>query len=149
MRNAFLYLVPVKGGKVSFVDRDTWHAAQGWSWSLAGHGYAHRSHGVYLHRVAVHAPDGSEVDHLNHNILDNRRCNLRVCLSRSLNHLNRRPYSQRPLPQGVSRKGKRFRARIMLNKHEQWLGVFDTAELATAAYECAKRKLQKELTHGA
>jgi len=148
MRSAFLYLVPVKGGRVSFVDRDTWHKAQGWSWSLAGHGYAHRSHGVYLHRVAAGAPAGSEVDHINHDILDNRRGNLRVG-SRSLNFLNRVPTAGRNLPQGVSRKGKRFRARIMLNRNERWLGVFDTVALAAAAYEHAKRQLIKEMTNEA
>jgi hypothetical protein len=33
---------------------------------------------VYMHRLIVGAPKGKEVDHLNHDTLDNRRANLRV-----------------------------------------------------------------------
>ena len=43
---------------------------------------------VYLHRIIVDAPPGMDVDHINHNTLDNRRSNLRIA-SRSLNNMNR------------------------------------------------------------
>lgn len=32
-----------------------------------------------LHRVLAGAPDGMEIDHINHNKLDNRMANLRIC----------------------------------------------------------------------
>lgn len=37
-----------------------------------------QSRTIYLHRVITDAPAGMEVDHINHDSLDNRRCNLRV-----------------------------------------------------------------------
>lgn len=33
---------------------------------------------VFIHRMVVDAPQGFVVDHINHNTLDNRRCNLRI-----------------------------------------------------------------------
>lgn len=44
--------------------------------------YVQRKHGkqtVLLHRVLLNAPYGMHVDHRNHNGLDNRKENLRVC----------------------------------------------------------------------
>jgi hypothetical protein len=34
---------------------------------------------LYLHRVVINAPKGKVVDHINHDRLDNRRKNLRIC----------------------------------------------------------------------
>lgn len=43
---------------------------------------------VYMHRILTNCPQGMEVDHINHNHLDNRKINLRI-VTRSGNHLNR------------------------------------------------------------
>ncbi|MFF2886678.1 HNH endonuclease [Paenibacillus sp. NPDC057967] len=44
---------------------------------------------AYLHRFLTNAPPGKEVDHRNHDTLDNRAANLRVCTGRE-NRQNRR-----------------------------------------------------------
>lgn len=41
----------------------------------------------YLHRIITDAKKGQVVDHINHNTLDNRKCNLRICTA-SENSLN-------------------------------------------------------------
>lgn len=40
---------------------------------------SNRTNNIKLHRYITNAPKGIEVDHINHNPLDNRKCNLRVC----------------------------------------------------------------------
>lgn len=43
------------------------------------HLYVINSDKKYLHRLLVGAKKGQVVDHINHNTLDNRKCNLRIC----------------------------------------------------------------------
>jgi hypothetical protein len=45
---------------------------------------------IHMHRIIMDAPPGRDVDHINHNGLDNRRCNLRI-VSRAENSSNTRP----------------------------------------------------------
>lgn len=53
---------------------------------------------IRLHRLIAQAPKHSVVDHINRNVLDNRRCNLRVC-DHATNNRNRK--KQRPVRDGV------------------------------------------------
>lgn len=47
----------------------------------------------YLHRVITNARDGQQVDHINLDITDNRKCNLRFA-DNSLNQNNKRGYNK-------------------------------------------------------
>jgi hypothetical protein len=44
---------------------------------------------IYMHRVILDAPDTMEVDHINGDTLDNRRCNIRLATG-SMNQKNRK-----------------------------------------------------------
>jgi hypothetical protein len=91
---------------------------------------------VLMHRLVTSAPAGTEVDHGNHEGLDNRRSNLTVT-SRSGNALNR---------QGANRNSKsglhgvyfhaktgKFRGWIRADGRRKEVGAFDTAEAAAEA----------------
>ena len=45
---------------------------------------------IRMHRMLTNAPNGMDVDHINHNGLDNQRNNLRIC-TRQQNSRNARP----------------------------------------------------------
>lgn len=79
---------------------------------------------------------GEEVDHINHNTLDNRRCNLRLA-SRRENARNRGAQKNNKLGvKGISqRKDGMYRARIKVNGISIELGTFDYIYDAMLAYE--------------
>ena len=99
-----------------------------------------------LARLIMNAPSGMEVDHKNHNTLDNRRCNLRVC-THTQNHRNNNGLSTR---KGSKYKGvtffdrvkyfplkpigKQWRAYTRINGKRVWFGYYQTEEEAARAY---------------
>lgn len=74
-----------RGGFVkTFIDtEDVERCREVGIWTYMVNGYvANCKTGVYLHRFIMDAKHGTEVDHINHNPLDNRKCNLRFATSR-------------------------------------------------------------------
>jgi hypothetical protein len=82
------------------------------------------------------------VDHINGDKADNRIANLRD-ISLRLNQENQRKahVNNRTGLLGAHRAGKKFVARIRVNKRAIRLGVFETAQLAHEAYLHAKRAI--------
>jgi hypothetical protein len=91
----------------------------------------------YMHREIMSAPEGCDVDHINHPkgfVIDNRKGNLRVC-SRSQNNANQRKTRGTPRFKGVcfdAQTGK-WRAQITCDGKHHNLGRFD---LETGAADC-------------
>ncbi len=85
------------------------------------------------------------IDHKDCDTLNNRLKNLRPA-SESQNMCNRRMKRTLDLPKGVSRgrRGVGFRARIMVNRIQHSLGVFQTVDAAALAYKKAAKKLHGE-----
>ena len=93
-----------------------------------------------VHRLVMNAPSDKQVDHINCNKLDNRKCNLRLC-SNQENAFNRRKhYNNKSGLKGAYRDGKRWRSQIYLDGKHIHLGGYDTPEEAHQAYCDASKK---------
>lgn len=115
--------------------------------SLTGSGYVYtynRQSQVreFLHRLLINCPIDMEVDHIDGNKLNNKKGNLRIC-TKQQNMYNRAQHKNKTVPyKGVSfcTTTGRYKARINKDKSSIFIGRFDTAEEAHAAY-CAYAKM--------
>lgn len=94
-----------------------------------------------MHREILKAPDGVNVDHINGNGLDNRRCNLRLCTDQQNNWNARTRKDNSSGYKGVSwhKHQKKWQAQIGLNGKRISLGYFKDKLEAKQAYD-AKAK---------
>lgn len=93
-------------------------------------------------------PNG-HIDHKNRNTSDDRFSNLRDA-TRSQNLGNRKINKNNAIGlKGVCRANAKFMANINIDKKRVYLGVFDTAEEAHAAYALAAKTLFREFARAA
>ncbi|AJG91747.1 HNH endonuclease [Bacillus tropicus] len=93
--------------------------------------YSDRKH-FKLHRVIMDAPKGKVVDHMNHNGLDNRKNNLRVCTIAE-NRQNQKGSRKDNHTSGIrgvhwDKKRGKWRAGLRVNGQRIDLGYFDDKE---------------------
>ncbi len=79
---------------------------------------------VYMHREIMKAPKGTIVDHIDHNTLNNRRCNLRVCTPEQ-NYANMGPHGGKSGYVGVYPRGGKWEAGITWHGRHFYLGRYD------------------------
>ncbi len=126
-------------GKYAIVDatdheqlsRHKWYAMR----SKSGHYYAVRHEKrqlVLMHREIMNPPPGTVVDHINHNTLNNRQCNLRVCTARE-NTYNRRNTNRSSGFAGVTPQGDKWAARVNKDGKVFHVGLFDDRIAAAKA----------------
>lgn len=151
-------LIQLTQGQFALVDDEDYERVSKFKWYAAGKSrggdfYAMRRStknggearkNIHLHRSILNDPPlEMDVDHINHNTLDCRKSNLRAC-TKSQNRMNRRG------PQKNSKTGLRgvlfdsdrgkFLAQIRMGGKNIYIGRFDSAESASAAYIEANKK---------
>lgn len=93
---------------------------------------------IRMHRLILDAKKGTSVDHINHNGLDNRRINIRIC-TQSQNAMNARIKTfanKSSRYKGVTwhKKRQRFVSYIMLNYKRIYIGRYKNELDAAIAY---------------
>ena len=99
------------------------------------------AHRIIYKMVTGEEPD--EIDHIDRNGLNNAWTNLRPC-TKAQNMQNRRSAGNKSGFRGVSAAGKRWAANISTEGVTTYLGLFDTPEEASAAYNAAAVLLHGE-----
>lgn len=99
---------------------------------------------LQMHRQLLSCPLGYVIDHINGDGLDNRKTNLRVA-SKSQNQFNRSiNINNKSGCKGVSKFGKKWRARYQAYGVDTHIGLFNTFEQAKLAYDSVIIEIHRE-----
>ena len=114
----------------AIIDLDDIDKVKNHKWCLHGKGYVSSNSAGFLHRFIMNPPEGMAVDHINHNTLDNRKENLRICTLQQNNwNMNVRENNTSGHT-GVcfdSRRNKWF-AQIFVNGKHNFLGYYENKQ---------------------
>jgi len=125
--------IPLSSGKFALVDAWDYDKIKAYKWTQDDNDYvvawnktAKRS--TRLSRLVLDNPEGQDVDHENHDKLDNRKQNLRPC-TRSQNCMNSIDRENKLGVRGVhEHKNGGYVAQIQANNKKIYLGIFPNIE---------------------
>lgn len=104
---------------------------------------------ILLHRLIMKCPKEQVVDHINHNILDNRKSNLRICTDKQ-NHWNLQlACNNKSGKTGVywNTKLGKWHAQIRVDGHTKHLGYFADLQEAIRIRQQAEQQYFKEFQY--
>jgi hypothetical protein len=149
--------IPLTQGQNAIVDVADFEFLNQWKWFASFQRYTksfyalrrskkvegHKT--ISMHRVILGCGINEQVDHKNHDTLDNRRENLRKC-THSQNSCNRRTRSDNSsgIPGVTLVRGTKWRVRVGRNGHRTHLGYFNSAEEAAKVREAAAKEIHGE-----
>lgn len=127
-------------GKVALVDDEDYDWLMKYKWfasfSSPTHVCARRSGGFRMHREIMKTPIGMEVDHIDHNELNNQKYNLRNCTRKQNAHNQRKVGKYK----GVYINKGYIMSRINYEQNIIYLGSFNSEVEAAKAYNEAAVK---------
>lgn len=132
--------------KLIKLDKEDRYLLKEHSWRLDSHGYPvcrYKNKYVRIHGLILPKKEGFMVDHINRNILDNRRCNLRY-VTRQQNVMNSSMRKDNTSGyKGIFwfKRNKKWQASIGFQKKSIHLGFFLTKEEAASAYQKKAKEL--------
>ena len=105
-------------------------------------------HGKKLHRLITNCPKDLVVDHINHNPLDNRKSNLRICTRKENNQNQKTHYtnSTTKLRNVYFQKDfKKYFVKMCVNNKNYFRGYFPNTEDGLLEAQRIAKELRKEL----
>jgi len=97
---------------------------------------------IPMHRVIMKARPDEQVDHIDHDGLNNQRINLRLCtVSQNAGNSNKHKHSRNPYKGVHLTDSGRYRAYITINSRRINLGRFDDPIEAAEAYDAKAREV--------
>lgn len=138
--------------KFALIDTEDLDKVKLRSWSLTPKGYVFSKISgkkVLLHRLILEAPKGTEVDHIHHDTLDNRKSEIRLCTKSQNQHNQERIKLSNTDSKGVhyNKRTHKFQAYIGVNKMNHHLGFYDTYNEAMAVRKQAEIDFHKEFRY--
>ncbi len=132
--------IPLTQGRFALVDDEDFDRINQFKWNLYDNGkftYAVTNHSLRMHRVVMHAPKDKEVDHRNHNGLDNQKHNLRVCTKNENQHNRRLNANNASGYKGVCwhKRINKWQSYIRFQSKRIFLGYFADKVEAAKAYD--------------
>jgi len=141
-------LIPLTQGKFAIIDDEDYDLVKGYKWC------AIKQHNIFYAVTNICKPDGTQItlrmhrlildlkkgeicDHINHNGLDNRRCNLRS-VTKQQNGMNRQKNKNGSCEfKCVSyyKRYKKWKSQIQINGKRIHLGYFNTPIEGALAYD--------------
>ncbi len=142
--------IPLSGklgaGKYALIDDEDYERVNKYIWNLSHYGYVVTQTlkdikiKLYMHSFIMNTPKGFGTDHADLNRQNNQKYNLRIC-TKGQNAANTNPPKINTSGyKGVNPNGKKYMAKICINKKQIYLGLFLTPQLAAQAYNEALLK---------
>ena len=147
--------IPLTQGKVAIVDKEDypalirykWHAVKSSQTFYVRSRVNNRS--MLMHRFIMNPPEEMFVDHIDHNGLNNRKSNLRIC-TKEQNARNRQPNKRKKGKyKGVhfDKARKKFKAYIKCQDRSLSIGYYKEEINAAKAYDKKAKQLFKEYAY--